>query len=148
MKQISAIIQSLLDGLKKILTWNFWFFIGKLPENDEGISIPGDPEAVPRSDPSWREQWKWVVLVPEHPIPFSIHFESPAEGLCKKYSRVIETPYVALRIGPDTVRFVAAYEFGHGVDTMSLDVVIGPDRESCIKEELAKRFALHKVTWI
>ncbi len=141
-------VQNWVDAIVRFFKWEFWFPIGKLPMHDEGVIIPGDPDAIPRSDPFWRDQWKWIVFSAPHPAAFRVYFESPKDGLCMCYSRKIRTPYVAMRVGPHAVKVVAMAEMRYGLDEMRLNMFLPPEYGDCMRDALAERFLLHKVTWI
>lgn len=144
-------VKHMRAGFKEIFRrkGGFWFPVGKLPNTNEKVLIQGDRSAFPRSDPYWREQWKWIVLRAQHPMtPFTIYFESFEEGLCKCYSKKIRTPYVAMRVGPNATMVNATYAISGRADALHLEIFLKPDSESHIKEWFTKHSLLHKVTWI
>ena len=136
------------DLVGRIFTGQFWFPVAQSLAEIEVLIIPGDPDAPSRSDPFWRDTWKWIVLSAPHPAPFRIYFESVETGSCMTYCNMICTPYVAMRVGPRAIKVVALSQIGHGADIMQLDVFLLPESEASIREALTERSLLQKVTWI
>lgn len=141
-------VQNVVDAIRRFLNGMFWFPVGKLPGNDEFLIIPGDPDAIPRSNPFWRDQWKWIVLIAPHPAPFLVFFECEAEGIRRRFFKVICTPYAAMRVGPRAIKVVLLSLGGQGQDPMRPDVFLFPSTEAEIRSELASRYFTHLVTWI
>ncbi len=148
MKRFLKHIQNFLDLVRRLLMGKFWFSVGKLPNTNERIFVNRDLAAIPRSDPYWREQWRWVVLRVQDQAPFHIYFDSFDEGLCKRYFRKIRTPYVAMRVGPNAMMVAVIHSVPHRTDTSGIDVFIELESKSRVDKALAKRFLSHKVTWI
>lgn len=97
-----------LDLFKRVCTGRFWIPVGKIPKSGMPLFVAGDPFAIPRTDPHWRGQWKWVVceFSPNLLPPSYVYFSTYAFSTYR-YSRAISTRYVAFRIGCEDVTFFA-----------------------------------------
>ncbi len=149
MKQLWNYLKNFLDFLKRLPFGKFWFPVGiHAPHNEESLIIRGEEQAVPRSNPIWREQWRWIILKPLHSAPFRIYFETHTMMFCMRYFKKIRTPYVAMRVGPDDVIVKALSDIGCGFDPVELDVFIETATRREIERILTKRMISHQVTWI
>ncbi len=93
--------KNLLARLLVLQVWCPWIF----PEGWGYVPYP-DPSAVPRKNKEWRVDWQWIVLQTEHFSPrYHMHFQT--EGKSRRYLRLLCTRYVAVRIGPESTRFIA-----------------------------------------
>lgn len=142
-------LRNFWDILMRLPQGKFWFPVGKLPKNAEGITIHGDPEAVSRSDPRWREQWKWVVLTTNQSTDYYyLFFEEKVEGKCMTLFLKITTPGVAVRVGPGDVTFFAYTKKGDGGKSLPLYEFLSAGQKSVIKDTLKNLNYSYLVTWV
>jgi hypothetical protein len=107
LKSISAVLAVALVvflGIK-FVGWmnNPWYYIQK--PTGTGIFFSGDPEAVPRSDPHWGNQWKVVLLKVEVVSTYFIDFQSGQISMRRLWP--VQTRYIVVRLGPSDVTFFA-----------------------------------------
>ena len=142
-------IENLFDLFGRLLTGRIWIpVLIHSPDDVKGLLIKGDEWAVPRTDPFWRDEWRWIVLKPLHRASFRIYFDSNRNFFTKRFTSRIRTPYVAMRVGPHDVLVKAISDIGHGSDLMEMDVFIGPATRKEIEGILSVNMIFHQVTWI
>jgi hypothetical protein len=146
---IAGSLVILLIGMRIIPMWNGWCYVIR-PMHPRGseIFLEGDIQAVSRNDPTWRKNWKWILLQTDNWEPYYVYFLS--EGICMRYGPPIKTKYVAVRIGPGDVRFFAR---GTGLLRKSLPLIrvvrdMVPMEQSELSEKLEEWHAVSATTWI
>lgn len=85
----------------------WWEKVGTAPEG-VGITLEGDPNAWPRTQRIpflWRTFWRWQILVHDGASPVELYFLQGATAM--RFKARVEKRYIAVRIGPGAVRFVA-----------------------------------------
>ena len=128
----------------RFLAGDFWVPCAK-PQG-EGITFEGDPEAVPKTDRSWREKWKWSILRSPR-TEYRMYFSSGRFSMF--YIRTIRTKCVAVRIGPDAVTFYARAQVHGTLEVFGLSKLSHDSKEK-LEERISgtEGISADDVTWI
>ncbi|QQR64477.1 hypothetical protein IPH92_02810 [Candidatus Kaiserbacteria bacterium] len=148
MKNVAKEVQNFFGMVGRLFKGKFWFPAGKSLADVSCLIVQGDSEAVPQTDPFWRDTWKWIVISTSYKGAFDIYFETDEVGSCMSYFNKISTPYVAMREGPRAIKVAALSEMGGYGEVVQFDVFLTPASEESIRDALRERSLLEKVTWI
>ncbi len=83
----------------------WWKKVKMLPEG-KGLTLDGSELSFPKKVPLlWRFTNPWVVLKVGNYRPYRLYYDDGVER--RLYKRVLYTPYIAVRLGPTPICFLA-----------------------------------------